>query len=443
MRFPLALTTKIAAYIVGHKLRGTRKFATVLQLEPLHTCNLTCTGCGRIREYSTSMKDVMPLEDCLSAAKECNAPMVSICGGEPLIYPKIEALVNGILEQGRIVYICTNAMFMRKKMREWLTSEYRKADAGKRKDLSGKIDNLLSQGLISEKDKTSIQDPNSKIPNAVIAPSNWMYWNVHLDGLERIHDLIVEREGVFKECILAIKMAKILGYQVATNTTVYKETDMDELEQLFDYLSDLGVDGHTITPGYDYDAAKKDMVSRLNLQPENFFLTRELTVKKFRRMDEWMNRYTFFGTPVYFEFLAGKRDLTCSAWAIPTRNIRGWKAPCYFMTDAIGTNGTGHYSSYNELLENVDWDKYGVIDGKARDPRCENCMTHCGYEPTASLGLHAQPGDTWKTLRFNFGAKPKPTRRGSETVAFNGVSSGNGHLTGKQAQAEATVEKAS
>ena len=166
-----------------------------------------------------------------------------------------------------------------------------------------------------------------------------MYWNVHLDGLERTHDLIVEREGVFKECILAIKMAKLLGYQVATNTTIYKETDMDEVEQMFDFLSDLGVDGHTITPGYEYDAAKKDMIKRLNLQPENFFLTRKTTVEKFAKMEEWMNRYTFFGTPIYFEFLAGKRDLTCSAWAIPTRNMRGWKAPCYFMTDTVGTDG--------------------------------------------------------------------------------------------------------
>ena len=115
MRFPLALTTKIAAYMIGQKLRGTKKFATVLQLEPLHTCNLTCTGCGRIREYSTSLKDMMSLEDCLGAAEECNAPMISICGGEPLIYPQIEALVKGLLEQKRIVYICTNAMFMRKK----------------------------------------------------------------------------------------------------------------------------------------------------------------------------------------------------------------------------------------------------------------------------------------------------------------------------------------
>src|SRR6187431_3750851 len=140
MRFPLALTAKIARHIIKHKLRRTPKFALVLQLEPLHTCNLTCTGCGRIREYSTSLKNVMPLEDCLGAAAECNAPMVSICGGEPLIYPHIEALVQGLLEQGRIVYICTNAMFMRKKMREWLASKMRIADLGLRKELERKVD---------------------------------------------------------------------------------------------------------------------------------------------------------------------------------------------------------------------------------------------------------------------------------------------------------------
>ena len=430
MRFPLALTSKIAAYIIGHKLRGTKRFATVLQLEPLHTCNLTCTGCGRIREYSTSLKDMMSLEDCLGAAQECNAPMVSICGGEPLIYPHIEALVNGVLEQNRIVYVCTNAMFMRKKMREWLTKELRRADGAAKSELEKKIDILLREGLLSEKDAGTIRNPQTAARDQVIAPSSWMYWNVHLDGLERTHDLIVEREGVFKECILAMKMAKLLGYQVATNTTIYKETDMEEVEQMFDYLADLGVDGHTITPGYDYDAAKKDMIKRLNLQPENFFLTREMTIQKFRKIEQWMNRYTFFGTPVYFEFLAGKRDLTCSAWAIPTRNIRGWKGPCYLMTDA-------HYASYAELLEKVDWEKYGVVNGVARDSRCENCMVHCGYEPTASLGLQSQPGDTWKTIKFNFGPKPKPSHRGSETVAFNGVSIGNGHLTGKRAEASA------
>src|ERR1700753_363143 len=161
MRFPLPLTAKIAAYVIGHKLRRTKKFATVLQLEPLHTCNLTCTGCGRIREYSTSLKDILPLDDCLSAANECNAPMVSICGGEPLIYPQIEALIKGLLEQKRIVYVCTNAMFMRKKMREWMKAEYRKSSSAARIDLDSKISDLIGQNLITAKDAEAIRDPKS------------------------------------------------------------------------------------------------------------------------------------------------------------------------------------------------------------------------------------------------------------------------------------------
>src|SRR5215469_10079012 len=150
MRFPFALTAKIARHIVKQRITRTSKFALVLQLEPLHTCNLTCTGCGRIREYSTSLKDMMPLEDCLGAARECNAPMVSICGGEPLIYPHIEALVNGLLDQGRIVYVCTNAMFMRKKMREWMASQITR----RREFVDQKIDELMKAGLLSEKDAT-------------------------------------------------------------------------------------------------------------------------------------------------------------------------------------------------------------------------------------------------------------------------------------------------
>ncbi len=419
MRFPLALTTKIASYIVGNKLRRVEKFATVLQLEPLHTCNLTCTGCGRIREYSTSLKDMMSLEDCLGAATECNAPMISICGGEPLIYPKIEELVDGLLEQGRIVYICTNATSMRKKMREYLASRY----PNDPDTVEAELQILVSEELISAKEAEAVRRGPKDAARPVIGPSAWMYWNVHLDGLERTHDLIVEREGVFKEAVLAMRMAKILGYQVATNTTVYKETDMAEIEQMFAYLSSLGIDGHTISPGYEYDAAKADMVKRLNLRPEAFFLTRQSTIEKFTDIEEWGRKYPIFGTPAFLEFLAGRRDLTCSAWAIPTRNIRGWKAPCYLMTD-------GHYPTYQELLDKVEWSKYGVVKGEVRDSRCENCMMHCGYEPTASLLLDAQPGDTWKMVKFNFGPRPKPVSADG-VEAFNGVTAGNGHLTGK------------
>ena len=417
MRFPFALTAKIAGHIIKHKLKRTPKFAMVLQLEPLHTCNLTCTGCGRIREYSTSLKDMVPLEQCLAAAMECEAPMVSICGGEPLIYPKIEELVAGLREQGRVIYICTNGVFMRKKMRDYLAAIYTP-------EVEPKLKQLLAANLITEKEAEAIRTADAAArKKTVIRPSEWMYWNVHVDGLEFTHDLIVEREGVFKECVEAIKMAKIVGYQVATNTTVYRETDVAELDDMFKFLSSLEVDGHTISPGYDYDAAKKDMAKRLGRDPKEFFLTREMTREKFAKIEEWGKLFTIFGTPVYQEFLAGKRELTCTAWAIPTYNVKGWKAPCYLMTD-------GHYAGYQEMLSKVVWENYGVVDGKARDPRCENCMVHCGYDPSGALGTNYKSGDNWKNFSYNFGAKPKPFPASTDLTkrAYNGVTIGKGHL---------------
>ena len=424
MRFPLALTAKIAAHIIKHKILRTPKFALVLQLEPLHTCNLTCTGCGRIREYSTSLKDIMSLEDCLAAARDCDAPMVSVCGGEPLIYPQIEELVQGLLQQKRIVYICTNALLMRRKLKDYLASIY-----SPRQEATLEI--LLKEELITQKDADTIRKGKTH-DRPVIAPSRWMYWNVHIDGLEYTHDLIVEREGVFKEAVEAIKMAKILGYQVATNTTVYKETQIKEIEQMFEFFSSLNVDGHTISPGYDYDQAKEHVIKQTGRQPEEFFLTRAMTRQKFAKIQEWGKRFTIFGTPVYQEFLAGKRELTCAAWAIPTRNIKGWKAPCYLITD-------GHYSSYKEMLEKVDWNNYGVVDGIARDSRCKNCMVHCGYDPSGALGVNYQSGDTWKNIRYNFGAKPTPYHAGRKVNAYNGVTSGKGHLSQEKAKSSKEI----
>ena len=292
-------------------------------------------------------------------------------------------------------------------------------------DRQVRVDATL-QGISGVTTKTVTIRQGKKDQRPVIVPTKWMYWNVHIDGLEYTHDLIVEREGVFKECVDAIKMAKILGYQVATNTTVYKETDVKEIEEMFEYFSAMEVDGHTISPGYEYDAAKKDMVSRLGKQPEDFFLTRKMTRQKFAKIQDWGRRFTIFGTVAYQEFLAGKRELTCTAWAIPTRNVKGWKAPCYLMTD-------GHYPRYDEMLEKVDWNKYGVVDGVARDPRCENCMVHCGYDPSGALS--PKLSDSWKNMKYNFGAKPKPYYKGREVFAFNGTSIGKGHL----AEAKAAI----
>jgi hypothetical protein len=190
---------------------------------------------------------------------------------------------------------------------------------------------------------------------------------------------------------------------------------------MFRFLSSLGCDGHTISPGYDYDAAKKDMVKRLGRDPKEFFLTREFTRLKFKDIERWGQLFTIFGTPVYQEFLAGKRELTCTAWAIPTFNVRGWKAPCYLMTD-------GHYPSYQEMLAKVDWEKYGVVDGVARDPRCENCMVHCGYDPSGALS--SKPRDTWLNFKYNFLPRPAAFAHSPELerAAYNGVSIGKGHL---------------
>ena len=284
---------------------------------------------------------------------------------------------------------------------------------------------LLREQLISETDAGAIR-AGGRNGRPVIRPSRWLYWNLHVDGLEYTHDLIVEREGVFRECVAAARLGKMLGFQVATNTTVYKETDMGEVERLFAFFSALGLDGHTISPGYDYDAAKRDMAARLAKNPEDFFLTRAATRAKFANILELGRRFTIYGTPVYQEFLAGRRELTCTAWAIPTRNVRGWKAPCYAVTD-------GHYPSYRAMLEQVDWDRYGVVNGAARDPRCENCMIHCGYDPSGALGTCYQPGDTWKNIKYNFGPRPKPAPDGLSVAAFNGCSMGKGHLAQPQA----------
>ncbi len=404
MRFPFALSAKIAGHIVKHKLRRTPKFALVLQLEPLHACNLTCTGCGRIREYSTSLKDRVPLERCLAAAAECDAPMVSICGGEPLIYPEIGELVAGLLAQGRIVYICTNGVLMRRKLRDYLAC----ADTPGRETA---LASLFEEKLITADEIDTIRRGQAGTGPA-IRPSRWLYWNVHVDGLERTHDRIVEREGVFRECVAAIRMAKRLNFQVATNTTVYRETEVREIEEMFAFFSWIGVDGHTISPGYDYDAAKQEMLRRGEKHPEDFFLTRAMTRKKFSSILDWGRRFTIFGTPVYQEFLAGRRELACSAWAIPTYNVKGWKAPCYLITD-------DHYAGYAEMLERVDWARYGVTDGAVRDPRCENCMVHCGYDPSGALGTNYRRGDHWKNFMYNFGPRPPRAAEGQWVNAFN------------------------
>jgi hopanoid biosynthesis associated radical SAM protein HpnH len=302
----------------------------VLMLEPLHACNLTCTGCGRIREYAATIKQKLSIDECLAAVDECGAPVVSICGGEPMVYPGIGELVSRIQARKKVVILCTNGMFIRKKLAEF-------------------------------------------------RPSRTFFFNVHLDGMRKSHDIAVEREGVFDAAIDGIKAAKEAGFLVCTNTTVFKETDMAELDELFGFLTTLDVDGFMISPGYSYAA----------VDTKEIFMSRDDIRAKFRAADAMFRKYKFNTSPVYLEFLQGKREMACTAWGNPTRNIQGWKGPCYLITDT-------HHATFDDLLNKTPWEKYGY----GNDPRCENCMVHSGYEASAALGVNARLGDTFKMIKW-------------------------------------------
>ncbi len=327
--FRIVYTSATATERAPHPFLNKR-FPIVLQLEPLHACNLTCTGCGRIREYENVITQRLTLEQCIAASDECGAPTVAICGGEPLLYPEIAELSAAILDRGRSVILCTNGMFIRKKI-------------------------------------------------AQFKPHSHFFWNVHLDGLEKTHDLCVEKEGVFQQAIDGITVAKQHGFKVMTNTTVYQETDMDEIWQLFEFLEQFDVDGHTISPAYGYSS----------VNDREIFMTRDDIREKFRNMEKLAKRFPVLNTPGYSEFLAGKRELPCTAWGNPTYNVMGWKGPCYLITDA-------HYKTFEELMTRTRWENYGP----GCDSRCDHCMVHVGFEPSAALGINNKLTDGFKQLTW-------------------------------------------
>jgi hopanoid biosynthesis associated radical SAM protein HpnH len=256
--------------------------------------------------------------------------MVSICGGEPMMYPQIGELVSGILARNKNIYLCTNGMFIVRRLREF-------------------------------------------------TPDRRFFFNVHLDGLEKTHDICVEKEGVFREAIEGIKAAKAAGFMVCTNTTIYKETDMKEIAALFEYLEPFDVDGHQLSPAYGYSA----------VNDREIFMTRDDIHEKFKDVDTLFKRFRLNQTPMFLEFLKGDRDLPCTAWGNPTYNIKGWKGPCYLITDA-------HYKTFEALMTQTPWENYG----HGNDPRCEHCMVHCGYEPSAALGINARLADSFKMLTW-------------------------------------------
>jgi hopanoid biosynthesis associated radical SAM protein HpnH len=329
MRFPFSLTRSVTGYLLRKRLAGTARYPLVLMLEPLHACNLRCAGCGRIREYNSTIGQRLSVDQCLAALDECGAPVVSICGGEPLIYPELPELIQRILADGKHIYLCTNGV-------------------------------LLEQKL------------------ATLPRSGRLFINVHLDGMEDTHDRLVERAGVFDAAVRGIRAAKADGRFVCTNTTVYRETDMHEIAVLFEYLTTLGVDGLMISPGYGYEAVAEDDAQKASA----LFLTRDDIAEKFQQARALLSRFKITASPIYMDFLCGQRELTCAAWASPTYNVRGWRGPCYLLAD-------GHYASYRELLEATDWAAYGH-DG---DHRCEHCMMHSGFEPAAVFAAHRRLRD--------------------------------------------------
>lgn len=313
MRFPLRLQFDLFRYIAQQRLAGRKHYPLVLMLEPLHACNLACAGCGRIVEYEDTYYEKMTLEACFASIDECGAPVVSICGGEPLIYKQYPELIEGCFDRGKHVQLCTNAILLDRFM--------------------------------------------EKVP-----PHPKLTIQVHLDGLRETHDRSVCKPGVFDEIIPQMRRAVQRGYRVSTNTTIFRDTSDDELEALFRMLDEMGVHGFLITPGYAYQVLDNDI-----------YLAKSEVHRRFQRIKEIAQRHKVLSTPLYLKFLTGERDLLCTPWANVTRNPRGWKGPCYLITDA-------HYPSYRELMEKTDWEFFR----HRRDRRCEHCKLHSGFEPSAA-----------------------------------------------------------
>jgi hopanoid biosynthesis associated radical SAM protein HpnH len=324
MAVPVRQSVKVGAYIVSQRLRRRDKYALVLELEPLFQCNLACAGCGKIQHPDHVLRRRMPVRDAVAAVEECGAPVVSIAGGEPLIHPEIDEIVSELIKRKRFVYLCTNALLMGRKMDRF-------------------------------------------------KPSPYFAWAVHMDGLRERHDRSVCRDGVFDKAVAAIRAAKRRGFRVTTNTTFFSHDTPKTVREVLDFLNDeLQVDQMMISPAYAYDKAPD----------QDHFPGVEQTRRLFRAAlaDGRRRRWRLNHSPLYLDFLEGRVDFQCTAWGIPSYSIFGWQRPCYLMSD-------GYASSYRQLIEETDWDRYG----RGRDPRCDNCMAHCGYEPTAITEMVRAP----------------------------------------------------
>lgn len=328
-RLPGHITRSMLALQVRQRLAGNKRFPFVLMLEPLYTCNLACLGCSTER-HTGKLKDRMPLEAALKAVEESGAPIVSICGGEPTLYPELPELVSGIIERKRHIYLCTNALVLDEK--------------------------VLGQ----------------------IPPNPRLTINIHLDGLKATHDYVCNRAGVFDKALSMIQAAKAEGYHVTTNTTVFKETSVDEIEKLCAQITELGVDGILLSPGYHYASVDRDI-----------FLRKDDIHDKFRRIMSFADRFPLTTTPLFLEFAAGLREYRCSPWSTVTYTPLGWKGPCYLI-------GERYHPTWEAFWKGEDWSYWESREDRA----CQNCMMHSGFEASTVMELHKSLRDMLRMVRW-------------------------------------------
>ncbi len=327
MDIPLIQIYRIARYLLTKKIRGEKRFPLVLMLEPLFQCNLACSGCGKIDYPDEILRKRLTVEQALAAVDECGAPMVSIPGGEPLIHKDMAKIVQGIIDRKKFVYLCTNALLLEKKI-----DEYR--------------------------------------------PSPYLTFSIHLDGNRERHDASVCREGVFDKVIEVIQLVKNKGFRVNINCTLFQGESPEEVAAFFDFVTDLGVDGITMSPGFSYDHAPR----------QDLFLPRTQTKQLFREIFQHQKnnkkkRWPVSQSSLFIDFLTGNQSYQCTPWSNPTYNIFGWQKPCYLLVDE------GYAPTFQALMKDTHWENYGT----GRNPKCDNCMAHCGYEGTAINDTFSHP----------------------------------------------------
>ncbi|HEY3564050.1 MAG TPA: adenosyl-hopene transferase HpnH, partial [Casimicrobiaceae bacterium] len=293
MSIPLMQQARIGAYIVRQQIARRARYPLVLMLEPLFRCNLACAGCGKIDYPKEILDRRLSVDECLHAVDECGAPVVSIAGGEPLLHKEIAEIVEGIIARRKFVYLCTNALLMKKRL-------------------------------------------------ARFEPSPYFVWSVHLDGDRAMHDKSVCEDGVYDRAVDAIRDAKARGFRVNINCTLFNDADPERVAAFFDSVEDLGVGAITVSPGYAYERAPD----------QEHFLTRTRTKQLFRdvfRRGRGGRAWSFSQSSLFLDFLAGNQQYHCTPWGNPTRNVFGWQRPCYLL-------GEGYAKTFRELMESTDWD---------------------------------------------------------------------------------------